>query len=407
METAAKKDMILTSTFEKVYDAWHSGKRRVFIEGGTWASKTYSIMQLLKLILENYREPILCTVTSESMPHLKRGAMRDWLKIMGDELIESCWNRSDFIYTFPKSGCKLEFVSSDQPFKLKGGRREILFCNEINHIDRDSYRQADMRTRLFTICDWNPESEFWYHDEGVGNETGNEYLHVVYQDALEVIPQVQIDNIESYRDKDPNWYRVYALGLPGELAGKVHPEPIQVDKLPDGDVFYGLDYGFASDPTVLIRNVIVGENLYSHEVFSDDSGLTNEDIGRLMTLNKVGYAPIYPDPNEPKSAEELRRLGFNVDETVKGPGSVEYGIKMVNQYYQHWTKESVRSIKAQRNYRYIKKRESTGREYLSKDTTHQWSHWMDARRYAVASHNVYGGELPSPVSNVTGMAVRR
>src|SRR3990167_9715738 len=93
--TTQPKEMLLTSTFNKLMSAWLGGLRRVFLEGGTYSSKTWSVMQLLKLILENYKEPILATVTSESMPHLKRGAVRDWLKIMGDELIDSCWNKTD------------------------------------------------------------------------------------------------------------------------------------------------------------------------------------------------------------------------------------------------------------------------------------------------------------------------
>jgi len=346
-------------------------------------------MQLLHVILENFKEPILATVTSESMPHLKRGAMRDWLKIIGDNLIDKCWNRTDFIYTYPKSGCLLEFVSADQPAKLRGGRREILFCNEVNNIVRDSYREADMRTRLFTICDWNPTSEFWFHDEGLANEFGNLYIHTVYGDTIEVVPQSQIDNIESYRDKDPNWYSIYALGLLGRIEGLVYPHFEQVDELPMGAYFYGLDYGFSSDPTVLVKNVIIGDKLYSRQVLYDYSALTNTQIGQKLSLAGVIREPIYPDPNEPKSAEEIKQLGFNVMDSVKGPGSVDFGIQKVNQYYQRWTKDSLECIKEQRNHRYLKDK-ITG--LLTDKTTHQWSHGGDARRYAVATYTPgFGG----------------
>jgi len=353
-------------------------------------------MQLLKLILENYKEPILATVTSESMPHLKRGAMRDWLKIMGDELIEKCWNKTDFIYTYPKSGCQLEFVSADQPAKLRGGRREILFCNELNNIARDSYREADMRTRLFTVCDWNPVSEFFFHDEHLADEPGNLYLHTTYKDTLEVVPQSQIDNIESYQDKDPNWYNVYALGFKGKIEGLVYPHFEQVDELPAGAVFYGLDYGFSSDPTVLVKNVLLGDKLYSQQMFYDYSALTNGQIAQKFSLLGIKNEPIYPDPDEPKSAEELRQKGFNIQEAVKGKGSVDFGIQKVNNYYQFWTKDSLECIKEQRNFRYVKDK-ITG-EYTDR-TTHQWSHGMAARRYAVARiMPVYGGQ-PARISS--------
>jgi len=390
------KEMILTGMFNKLMDAWLSGCRRVFIEGGTWSSKTFSVMQLLKLVLENYKEPLICTVTSESMPHLKRGAMRDWLNIMGDELIESCWNKTDFIYTFPKSHCLLEFVSSDTPAKLKGGRRDILFINEANNVARDSYREADMRTRLFTICDWNPVSEFWFHDDKLADEHGNLYIHTTYLDALQVLPAGQRENIESYQTKDPNWWNVYGLGMLGKVEGLVYPHFEQVDKLPDGQVVYGLDYGYSSDPTVLIKNVIIGSNLYSQEMFTDYSGLTNGQIAQKLNLLGIEREQIYPDPDEPKSAEEIRQLGYNVLEAVKGKGSVAFGIQKVNNYNQFWTTDSLESIKAQRNFRYLKNK-LTGE--FTDETTHQWSHWLDARRYPVASYKRSGVPARQSINN--------
>jgi len=378
------KTLILTTVFSQLNDAWYGGKRRFFVEGGTASSKTWSVMQFLKILLENYKEPVIATVTSESVPHLKRGAIRDFLSIMGDELIDKNWNRSDFIYTFP-NGCLLEFVSADQPVKLKGGRREILFCNEANNIARDSFREADMRTRLFTICDWNPVSEFWFHDEEWGRDVENVYLQgITYRDTPEVVSRRTIEDIERYKDRDPNWYRVYGMGLLGKLEGLVYPHFEQVDELPKGDVFYGLDYGFSSDPTVLIKNVIMGENLYSQEMFYDDSALTNDDIARRMSLCKVGGEIVWADRDEPKSAEELTRLGFNVQAVDKAYANVAFGIKKVNSYKQHWTKDSSNCIKEQRNHRYIEDKKHPG--MFTEQTTHRWSHGMDARRYALSPH---------------------
>jgi phage terminase large subunit len=219
-------------------------------------------------------------------------------------------------------------------------------------------------------------------------------------DALEVLSPAKRQEIEAWEFKDPNRWRVYGLGLLGKVEGLVYPNFAQVDELPDGDYFYGLDYGFANDPTVCVKNVIVGENLYSKELFYDDSALTNDQIARRMDLCKVERdRPIYPDPNEPKSAEELSQLGWRIGETVKGAGSVLFGIKKVNQYYQHWTKDSLNCIKEQRNYRYIEDKKHPG--IFTDSTTHQWSHGMDSRRYAVASYiPVFHGREPAAVSNM-------
>ncbi|KKL70438.1 hypothetical protein LCGC14_2104890, partial [marine sediment metagenome] len=322
---------------------------------------------------------------SESMPHLKRGAIRDFITILGDEFMESCWNRSEFVYTFPKSKCRLEFVSDDHSEKFTGGRREIHFWNELNNIHKMSYMEGDLRTRLFTIADWNPYSEFWFHDDKLAEEEENVYLGgLTYKDVLEIVPSSVIKTIEGYKDKDPNYYRVHALGLLGNIEGLVYPSFKQVVKLPEGDVFYGLDFGFALDPTVLVKNVLIGDKLYSQEMFFDYSGLTNGEICQKLSLLKITNEPIYPDPDEPKSAEEIKRLGFNVQEVVKGKGSVKFGIQKVNQCYQHWTEDSLNCIKEQRNFRFIEDREHPGR--FTDRTTHQWSHGMSGRRYAVASY---------------------
>jgi len=195
----------------------------------------------------------------------------------------------------------------------------------------------------------------------------------------------------------------------------VHPFFDQVDELPEGDYFYGLDFGFGSfeidelkggDPTVLVKNVVIGDKLYSQQMFYEKKAMTNQDIAREMTLLKISpFAPIYFDPNEDKSGEEIRLEGFNVQKTVKGPGSKSFGIKRVNSFYQFWTKDSLKCIDDQRNYKYIKRRDpSSGREFLSDDTTHQWSHGVDARRYGVASYRGGIGVRSLPVSNVTGRA---
>ena len=382
--------VIVTPLLTRICRAWVDGKRRLWLEGGTYASKTWSTLQFLRFLAEKNSTPLHITVTSETMPHLKRGCILDFQKIMGDDFKNANWNRTDFIYRWDTCSW-IEFVSADVPSKFTGGRRDILFANEVNHIPKDTFDQGDMRTELFTIADWNPEGEFWFHHNRLADVPGNVLINTNYLEALDVLSPEKRAEIESWKELDPNRWRIYGLGLQGKIEGLVYPHFEQVDTLPQGAVFYGLDFGFASDPTVLVKNVILGDKLYSQQMVFDNSGLTNDQIGRKMTLLGVRREPIYPDPDEPKSAEELRRLGFNVIEAVKGKGSVAFGIQRVNQYYQHWTKDSLECIKEQRNFRYLKDR-TTG-EYRD-ETTHQWSHGMDARRYAVAPYQGAIQEAP-------------
>lgn len=394
-----EKTEIYTTVFTQLNKAWLDKKRRFFTDGGTASSKTFSIMQFLILLLENYPGPILATVTSESMPHLKRGCIRDFVNIMGDQLIQSCWNKTDFVYTFPRSKCKLEFVSDDHSEKFLGGRREIHFWNELNNIKKLSYMEGDLRTAKFTIADWNPYSEFFFHDDKLADEPENVYLGgLTYHDVPEVVTDSVIRTIESYKDKDPNYYRVHGLGLLGQLEGLVYPLFEQVDVLPEGNYFYGLDYGFSSDPTVLTKHVIVGDNLYSQEMFYDYTGLTNEGIAREMSLCGVKHSELVrADRDELKSAEELCQLGFNVKPVDKAYYGREYRQRKVKEYHLYWTKDSLNCIKEQRNYRFLEDREHPGR--FTDKTTHQWSHGMTSREFAVASYiPEYSGPEPIAVS---------
>jgi len=372
-------DMRTTAIYRQNAAAWVDPTiRRVFNEGGTSSSKTWSILQLLILIATHAKNDLLISVVSESLPHLKRGCIRDYIAIMGGAFNSYAYNKSEHIYTFGKA--KIEFFPADEPSKLRGGRRDILFLNEANNVDYDSYRELDIRTKCFTFLDWNPTNEFWVHEHNLLNQPENAYIHSTYFDALAVIPPEVAANIESNRYKDPNWWNIYGLGRIGKIEGLVYPHFTQVDQLPKGDYFFGLDYGFSQDPTALVKNVVIGNDLYSEELIYE-TGLTNDAIAHRMDELGVrrNYDPIFADSAEPKSIEEIYRYGFNIKPCEKGAGSVEFGHQRVRQLNQHWTKGSLNCIKEQRNFRYVQ--DKNGR-YTEK-TTHMFSHGADARRYAI------------------------
>jgi phage terminase large subunit len=309
---------------------------------------------------------------------LKRGARRDFFRILEEsEDNNPRFNKTESTYSFGLA--KVEFFGADEADKVRGPRRHILFLNEGNNIPWETARGLDIRTERFTFADWNPVSEFWAHENWIG-QPENAYIHSTYLDALSVLPKEVVANIESNRDKDPNWWNVYGLGRLGKIEGLVYPVFAQVKDLPDGDTFYGLDFGFSTDVTALVKNVIKGDSLYSQELIYE-RGLTNQDIAvRMKELGlKAHLDEIFADSSEPKSIEEIYQMGFNVKGCSKGPGSVEYSHQKVRQYKQYWTEDSTNCIKEMRNFRYIA--DKNGK--LTEKTTHIWSHGMDARRYGV------------------------
>ena len=368
--------MRTTRIYEENADAWLGGYRRALNEGGTSSSKTISILQLLILIAQHARSGILISVVSESLPHLKRGCIRDFKGILGGEFDDTRYNKTEQTYSFGKG--TIEFFPADEPSKMRGGRRDILFINEANNVAYTAFEELDIRTRLFTFLDWNPVSEFWAHEKLIGNPE-NKYIHSTYLDALAVIPEEVVINIESKRD-DLNWWNIYGEGRIGKIEGLVYPHFDQVVSLPEGNCFYGLDFGFTIDPTVLVKCVIIEDRLYSQELIYE-TGLTNDAIAHRMDELGIirNHDEIFADSAEPKSIEEIYKYGFNIKPAPKGQGSVEYGRQMVNQHKQSWTKDSLNCIKEMRNFRYIP--DKNGK--LTDKTSHMFSHSSDARRYAV------------------------
>ncbi len=390
-------EITTTRVFDDNVAAWLGKKRRVLNQGGTASSKTYSILQMLILIAEHSKKPLLTSIVSESLPHLKRGAIRDFFKILDESDHDNPrYNKTEQVYTFD-TGSKIEFFGADEPAKVRGPRRDILFINEGNNVPWDTARGLDIRTRLFTVVDWNPVSEFWVHEYEAGgklvpgwlNEDDSAYIHSTYLDAIDVLPPEVVANIESQRDKDPNWWNIYGLGLPGMVEGLVYPFYKLCMSLPEGDFFYGLDFGYSNDPTVLTKHVVISGGLYSEELIYE-RGLTNPAIASRM--DEIGvkrnFDEIFADSAEPKSIDELCSYGFSVKPAPKGPGSVEFGHQLVRQFVHYWTENSINCIKEQRNYRYI--RDKNGK--LTNKTTHFFSHGMDSTRYGVT-----GKAVPEPL----------
>ena len=384
---------ITTNVFTRNLDAYLNKKlRRAVNQGGTSSSKTFSIIQLLVFIAYHSLRPILISIVAESVPHLKRGAMRDFRKILGESFEDKRWNKSDHIYTF-SNGSQIEFFSADDSAKLRGGRRDILFLNECNNTTYDGYMELDIRTRLFTFLDYNPVAEFWAHEKVIPYSE-NAFIHSTYLDAVHVLEPSIVQNIESNREKDPNWWNVYGLGNVGKIEGLVYPFFTILDEMPTLSSYqevFGLDFGFTIDPTAFTRNVVSQKKLYSEELIYQRD-MTNQAIAqKFEELGiKKNHDVIIADSAEPKSIEEIHGYGYNIIGVDKPSGSVEFGHQKVNQYTQHWLRASTNCIKEQRNFMYIK--DKNGK--FTEKTTHYFSHGMDSRRYAIAGlGNITGYDL--------------
>src|SRR3569832_1915153 len=172
-------------------------KRLKVIQGGSSAGKTIAILLILIDKAQRDKSPRVYSIVSETLPHLRRGAIRDFLNIMEAHHYykDDRWNKSEFTITF-ETGSQIEFFSADSPDKVRGPRRNgDLFINECNNIPYETFVQLSIRTEGNIYADFNPDAEFWYHDE-IKDKLDHDILFVTYL-AYERLPQVIVDEIES------------------------------------------------------------------------------------------------------------------------------------------------------------------------------------------------------------------
>lgn len=356
--------------------------RKKVIQGGTSAGKTFGILPvLINIATKNPRTEI--SVVSESIPHLRRGAMKDFIKIMQEtnRYVDSRWNRSLLTYQFA-NGSYIEFFSADQEGRLRGARRNVLYVNEANNIPFEAYHQLAIRTSGEIFLDFNPTSQFWAHTE-VLTEPDSQLLILNYNDN-EALPDTIKRDIEQARERgkdDPywaNWWKVYGLGEIGSLQGVVFSNWEQCDKMPDTWKWkaYGIDWGYTNDPTAVVEVCEYDGKIWLNEILYEKE-LTNEDISNKLAGFKD--QEFIADSAEPKSIEELRRRGFRIRGCAKGSDSIRNGIDKMQQQPMMVTSNSVNLIRELRGYVWATDR--TGQQ--TGQPIEDMNHGIDATRYVV------------------------
>jgi len=358
-------------------------KRLRVIRGGSSAGKTIAILMILidYACRNDYRE---ISVVAESVPHLRRGALKDFLNILKalNRYDERKFNRSILKYEF-STGSYIEFFSTDQPDKLRGARRTDLFINECNNISFEAYQQLAVRTSNDIWLDYNPTNLFWVDKELIGQED-TDFVTLTYKDN-DSLPESIIKEIEKARTKAKtstywaNWWRVYGLGEIGSLEGACIPDWKSIDNIPKEArlLCAGLDFGYSVDPSTYIR-LYKWNEAYIFDELLYRKGMLNRDISRFLTDKRV-LEPIYADSAEPKSIHEIRNYGHKIFPVTKGRDSVIYGINLINQNEVYVTSRSKNLIRELQGYVWDKDKEGNN---IQKPTGLH-PDCIDAARYAL------------------------
>jgi phage terminase large subunit len=359
------------------------------VAGGTSASKTIGILQVLIDIAQSSTladcQGLPIDVVSETMPHMRGGAMADFENIMKSHNYwdDTRWNKTLSEYTF-ETGIKMHFFSADAPSKVHGPRRWILYINEGNNIPWPIADHLMVRTKSVVFVDWNPSSEFWAYQEIMQNPAyagKYDFVTLTYKDN-EALDPVVVQRIEAHQN-NKMWWQVYGLGQLGEIEGRIYTDWKWIDEVPHEArlVKRGLDFGYTNDPSGLLSiyqhngGFILDEEMYQY-------GMVNAAIANHIKSLPDWRMLIIGDSSEPKSIAELQQLGINIIGAKKGADSINQGIQFVQGQRISATK---RSTNLKREYeRYIWLTDRLTGQFINKAPDVD-NHLLDPLRYALES----------------------
>jgi phage terminase large subunit len=356
-----------------------SAAKIVVQQGGTRSGKTYNIILWIIFSYCQKNEGKIITICRKTYPALRGTVMRDFLTILKDHEIYSEEDHSKTASEYKLNGNTIEFISLDMPQKIRGRKRDLLFANEANELNFEDWQQLLFRTNEKVIIDFNPSEEFhWIYDHVLPRKDV-EFYQTTYKDNPFLGAEIKTE-IERLKDIDENYWRVYGLGERGQAKSLVYTFTT-IKEIPKEAklVSYGLDFGYSSDPTSLVRTYILGDDMYVDELLYR-TGMTNQDIANEMKVLGLDRSnEVFADSAEPKSIEEIYRMGWNVKPTIKG--SINIGIDIIRRYKLHATESSFNLIKELRNYKYIEDKNGQ----MTNKPVDNFNHALDALRYSVVN----------------------
>jgi phage terminase large subunit len=357
-----------------------SNKKITIEQGGTRSGKTYNILLFIifKYCLENTGKTV--TICRKTFPAVRSSVMRDFLDILKAYSFysEEAHNKSNHEYLL--NGNLVEFISLDQPQKVRGRKRNLLFINEANELDYEDWQQLIFRTEDKIILDFNPSDEYhWIYDKVIPRDDADFFI-TTYLDNSFLNESIK-EEIERLKETDETYWQIYGLGLKGISKATIF-NYYEFDTLPQDAEFisYGADAGYTNDPTTLVSVYKQGYNLYIKEHIYQTQ-MTTFDIANKWKQIGIDRELVYFDSAEPRLIEELRRMGFNIRPSLKGTDSVNAGIDLLKRFKIHIHRDSHNCIQEFRNYKW---QEDRSGKMINKPID-KHNHTIDAVRYATYS----------------------
>jgi phage terminase large subunit len=300
-----------------------------------------------------------------------------------------------------------------------------IWCEEATELFADDFSQLDLRLRhpsaqgqqfilsfnpiskvnwcyqSFFSCDFETDEEL---EEALKFRKNVRIIHTTYKDNR-FLPEQYTKTLEALKFNNPAYYSIYCLGEFGSLGRLVYKEPtilstVEINKKRVGVPTYcGNDFGFTNDANATVfasvdtreKKIYIYDEIY-------EIGLTNDAIAERLKEHHWNGVVIC-DSAEPKSIEELRRLGVKAKPAVKGKDSILQGIQLLQQYEIFIDSKCKNTIEEFRNYEWEKDKKTN--EYINKPID-KWNHSLDALRYLI-QEAVGKGHLKSMPKQMIGL----
>ena len=358
----------------------NSEKKIVVEQGGTRSGKTYNIILwiIFEYCAKNHNKVV--TVCRKSFPSLRATVLRDFMTILESHNLysEKFHNKSNSEYYL--FGNLVEFISLDQPQKIRGRKRDLLFINEGNELFFEDWQQLVFRTQERIILDFNPSDEYhWIYDKVITREDCD-FFKTTYLDNPFVGDSIKRE-IELLKDTDEQYWQIYGLGERAASRSTVFRYS-EVSNIPEDSelIAYGMDFGYTNDPSTLVSVYVKDRNLYIKEHLYR-TAMTTTDIHKFLLDEDLDSKPIYADSAEPRLIAELRRMGHNIFPSLKGRDSVNAGIDLLKRYKINILSTSSNAIMEFRNYKWKEDKAGT----LLNIPVDTFNHIIDPCRYATYS----------------------
>ena len=375
-----------TVVFEELLKSDELDKRIVIAQGGSRSGKTFNILiyWIYRLLQE---EKKTLTIVRKTLPSLKNSVLKDLIQVL--ELFEvydpNKFHKQEGFYELGSN--IINWTSVDEPQKIRGMKRDYLYCNEANELKIEDWNQLIFRTTDKVICDLNPsELNSWVYDLETRDDS---YMFKTTWRDNPFVSDTIIKELESLKEKDENLYRIYNLGEKGIATQLVFTKFSTIERIPEGMKLLGrgMDFGYNS-PTTLIEIYKDEDNLYIRELLYTKNKTMPDIIYQMEQLGFDKTDTIWCDSALPQNIEELKRSRFNVKPVNKK--SILHGIDLIKRHHIWIESTSTNTIKEFQTYRFKEDKDGNLIDTPEDDNNHS----VDAIRYVLESElNKKSGKL--------------